>query len=188
MTPPQGWGPALTESLGIELWRIPLVVLTAVVVYLAFLLLLRVFGARLLTGLSAFDTVVIIMFGAVAGRVILGHPPTLATGLIGLLTLVLLEVVFGALTATARGQRVFTGRARVIVAHGRVLETARRRAHVNRPELHAALRRAGVTSMDQVACVVMEASGHLSVMRAGQPIDPELLDGVVGADEVLRPD
>ena len=80
MTPPQGWGPALADALGMELWRIPVVVLTALAVYLAFLLLLRVFGARLLTGLSAFDSVVIIMFGAVAGRVILGHPPTLATG------------------------------------------------------------------------------------------------------------
>lgn len=186
MTPPQGWGPALTESLGIDPWRIPIVVATAVIVYLAFLLLLRVFGARLLTGLSAFDTIVVIMFGAVAGRVILGHPPTLATGLIGLLTLVLLEVVFGALAATARGRRAIAGRARVIVAHGRVLEPARRRAHVNRSELLSALRRAGVSSMDQVACVVMESSGHLSVIRVGQPIDPELLDGVLGADEVLR--
>ena len=185
MTPANGWGPALMDLLGIELWRIPVVIGTAMAVYVAFLLLLRVFGARLLTGLSAFDTIVVIMFGAVAGRVILGHPPTLAVGLIGMATLVLLEVAFGALTKTARAQRLIVGQARVIVAHGQVLEPERRRAHVNPADLNAALRRAGLASVSQAACVVLETSGHLSVIREGQEIDPELLVGVVGAEHVV---
>lgn len=187
MTPPQGWSAALIEHLGIELWRIPVVVIAAIAVYVSLVLLLRVFGARLLSGLSTFDTVVAIMIGSMGARVIFGHPPTLSAGLIGILTLVLLEVVFGAVVSTVRGRRVIAGAPRVIVAHGRVLTDQMRRAHVATADLHAALRRAGLGGVEQAACVILEASGHLSVIRAGMPIDAELLDGVVGAERVLDP-
>ena len=36
------------------------------------------------------------------------------------------------------------------------------------------LRQAGVTSLDQVACVVLETTGQISVLRDG-PVAPELL-------------
>ena len=80
MTPPGGWTQAFIEHLGIELWRIPVVVASAVGIYLTFLLLVRVFGVRVLSGWTGFDAVVLIMLGSVAGRVIIGHPPTLAAG------------------------------------------------------------------------------------------------------------
>lgn len=184
-SPPQGWGAAVVETLGIAPWRIPLVVLSAVAVYLALVLALRVFGARLISGLSTFDTVVAIMLGAVAGRVIIGHPPTLAAGLIGLGTLVLLEVVTGALADTARGRHAVASSPRVLLAHGELLPDQLRRGHVAPADLAAALRRAGMSSPRQAACVVLESNGTLSVLRAGEPIDPALLDGVRGAEHVL---
>lgn len=184
--PPQGWAQAAVDVLGLEPWRIPFVVLSTVVIYFAMVLALRIFGARLLSGLSSFDTVVVIMLGAVAGRVILGHPPTLAAGLIGLATLVLLEVSVGALVATTRGRRAVVGAPRVLLAHGELLEDQVRRGHVSRADLASALRRAGLTSPLQAACVILDSSGHLSVLRAGEPIDPVMLTGVVGAEHVLR--
>lgn len=74
-----------------------------------------------------------------------------------------------------------------LVDHGRVLADQLRRSHVADADLHAALRRAGLGGVEQAACVIMEASGHLSVIRAGVPIDPALLAGVVGAERVLGP-
>lgn len=74
MQPPGGWSDYLLTALGIEWYRIPVVIASAVIIYLAFLLLVRIFGARILTVTSGFDALVFIMLGAVAGRVILGHP------------------------------------------------------------------------------------------------------------------
>lgn len=185
MTPPDGWTAALVESLGMELWRIPIVVVSAVVVYLFLVLLLRVFGSRLLSGLSTFDTVVAIMIGSVCARVITGHPPTLASGLVGVMTLVLLETAFGAIAGTARGQRAVAGRPRVLLAHGEVLERQMRRSHVSRTDLHAALRRAGLSSAREAACVLLEPSGQISVIRTGSELDPTLLEGVDGADRLF---
>lgn len=183
-TPPQGWPDALAESLGMELWRIPVVVLSAVGVYVAALVLLRLFGSRVLTGLSAFDTVVVLMFGAVAGRVIIGHPPTLAAGVIGLTTLMVLEATLGALVGNVRAARAVAGRARVVLAHGVPLPEHMRRGHVSRTDLDAALRAAGVRHLEEAQAVVLEANGRLSVLKAGVALDPELLVGVVGAEHL----
>ena len=59
MTPPGGWTQAFIEHLGIELWRIPVVVASAIGIYLIFLLLVRVFGVRVLSGWTGFDAVVL---------------------------------------------------------------------------------------------------------------------------------
>lgn len=186
--PPGGWGSALAGSLGIAAWRIPVVVVSAVGVYLAFLVLVRLFGSRILTAWSTFDAVVIIMFGAVAGRVVIGHPPTLASGLLGLASLMVMEAVFGAVRQVRSARRALTASPVVIMAHGRRLEDAMRRQHVTDADLASALRRAGVTQFHQVQCVIVEPTGALSVLREGEDIDPALLAGVLGADAVTGVD
>ena len=183
--PPQGWGPALIEYLGIEPWRIPIVMLSALGIYLTFLVLVRIFGVRVLSGWNGFDAVIIIMFGAVAGRVIIGHPPTLASGMVGLGTLMLLESVFGAVQSVT-GIRHINHKPRVIMAHGKFVVRHLKRSHLAPAEVYAALRKSGVSQLSQVQCVVLEATGQLSIVREGVEIDPQLLRGVVGADKVLK--
>lgn len=177
--------------LGMTLEQGLAVVLSAVGIYLVFLLLVRLFGQRVLSGLGTFDIVVTVMLGAVAGRVILGHPPTLAAGALGLLCLFLLEATFGQIRGTLRGARMLTSEPVVIMAGDRELTEAMRRTHVTDLELHTALRRAGIRDRSEVACVIMEPTGALSVLRRGVPLDPDLLRGVRHADlipaDVLRP-
>ena len=50
--------------------------------------------------------------------------------------------------------------------------------------LWSALRQAGVSHLAQVALVVLEPNGQISVVRAGQPIHPRALLGVKGAHRV----
>ena len=176
------------EGLGAELGITPThaiaVVLSAVGIYVAFLVFVRIFGQRVLTAMSTFDVVITVMLGAVAGRVILGHPPTLMSGVLGLGTLFLLEVVFGHLGTRARWQRVFNSPARLLMIGDRVDEQALRRAHITHPELNGALRRAGVRSYREVACVLHEPGGGISVLRRGVPIDRRILADVAGADRI----
>ncbi len=177
--------------LGMTLEQGLAVVLSAVGIYLVFLLLVRLFGQRVLSGLGTFDIVVTVMLGAVAGRVILGHPPTLAAGALGLLCLFLLEATFGQIRGTLRGARMLTSEPVVIMAGEQELAEAMHRTHVTDLELHTALRRAGIRDRSEVACVIMEPTGALSVLRRGVPLDPDLLRGVRHADlipaDVLRP-
>ena len=173
---------AVGERLGLNLEQGVAVVISAVGIYLVFLLLVRLFGQRVLSGLGTFDIVVTVMLGAVAGRVILGHPPTLAAGALGLFTLFLLEATFGHIRGTLRGARLLTSEPVVLMIGERELPEAMRRTHVTDLELHTALRRAGIRNRSEVACVIMEPTGALSVLRRGIAIDPDLLRGVRHAD------
>lgn len=174
----------LGAELGITSAHAIVVVLSAVGIYVAFLVFVRIFGQRVLTAMSTFDVVITVMLGAVAGRVILGHPPTLMSGVLGLGTLFLLEVVFGHLGTRARWQRVFNSPARLLMIGDRVDEHALRRAHITHSELNGALRRAGVRSYREVACVLHEPGGGISVLRRGVPIDRRILADVAGADRI----
>ncbi|GEO91852.1 DUF421 domain-containing protein [Kocuria flava] len=179
--PPPG---DLAGRLGIDAPHALAVVASAVGIYLAFLVLVRLFGQRVLSGMSTFDVVITVMLGAVAGRVVIGHPPTLAAGVLGLGTLFVLEAAFGRLRSGVRGAAVVNGRALLLMAGAEVLEANLRRAHVVEAELFGALRRAGVRSPEEVACVVFEPSGAISVLRRGVPVDPRLLEGVRDAHRV----
>lgn len=164
--------------LGVDAPGALAVVASAVGIYLAFLLMVRVLGQRVLSRLSTFDAVVAVMLGAVAGRAVLGDTPTLAAGVLGLGTLFALEAAFGQLRAGIRVSALMNNQAVLLMAGGRVLEANLRRVHVVESELFGALREAGVRSPGEIACVVFEASGTISVLRRGTPLDPRLLAGV----------
>lgn len=175
----------LYEQITIELWRIPVVMLSAIGIYVAFLLLIKIFGTRVMSRMTAFDAVVVVMFGAVAGRVILGHPPTLAAGVIGLATLMILEAIFGAVRRFAGIRRTFDARPQVVFAQGQMIERQLKKTHLSRSDIRLAIRRAGIQQMADVQGIILEPTGDLSVYRMGQPIDPELLKGVVGKHFLL---
>lgn len=184
-TPPQGWGPVLKEQLGIDLWRIPVVVVAAIGIYLTFLVAVRLFGQRILSTLGGFDAVVIFMFGAVAGRAVLGHPPSLAAGVIGLLTLMCMEAIFGAVQDVVGLRRTINPPPTVLIAHGEVVEEMLKRNHITEAAIATAARKAGVRDLSEVACMILESNGSISTLRAGERIDPTLLQGVEGAEKVL---
>lgn len=112
-------------------------------------MLVRIFGVRVLSGWNGFDAVIIIMFGAVAGRVIIGHLPTLAAGVVGLGTLMVLESIFGAFQSVT-GIRQLHHKLRVIMAHGRFVVRNLKCTHLTPAEVYMSLRKAGISRMDQV--------------------------------------
>ncbi|GAA4283725.1 hypothetical protein GCM10022261_12560 [Brevibacterium daeguense] len=175
----------LLQTLGIELWRVPIVVFSSVVIYLVFLLLVRIFGARVLSGLTGFDMVVGVMLGAVAGRVVLGHPPTLTAGIIGLVTLLCCEALFGIVRKHVGVRRAVNAQPTVVLAHGRPQADLMRKTHVSHEDIVSCLRRAGIGDPAQVLCIVLEPSGAMSVLRTSTPFDPVVLRGVLGAERVV---
>lgn len=174
----------LLTDLGATPMQLIGVILSAIGIYLAFLVLVRIFGPRSLHAMSTFDAILVIMFGAVAARVILGYTPTLLSGVVGLAALFVLEAIFGQVRATARGTRVLNARPVLVFADGHPLNNAMKRMHLTDTELNSALRRSGVRSRSEVACAIFEPNGHLSILRYGEPIDPALLDDVVGGEHM----
>lgn len=166
------------EELLIEPWRIPVIIAAAAGIYLGFMVLAKVFGTRVLMSLTASDAVVVLMFGAVGGRVILGHPPTLAAGLVGLATLMILEAAFGTLRRFTGWGRGLSRQPVLVVLDGEMFPGAMRSAHISRTDVYSSLRRSGLGSLSQVQAMILEPTGTMSVIRTGQPLDPEVLRGL----------
>lgn len=60
-----------------------------------------------------------------------------------------------------------------------------RKTHITYDELTSCIRKAGLSNLRQVRCIVLESSGALSVLGYNGTLDPEVLQGVFGADRVL---
>jgi uncharacterized membrane protein YcaP (DUF421 family) len=151
------------------------VVVATVAIYVVFVALLRLAGGRSLATLSLTDLAFVMVLGALVGRTTLLAEPSLATGVLALVTLFLLQGL------TSLLQRHGPWRARlhrdpvVLVRDGQVLTEALRRARVHDDELREALRHAGVVALADVAWAVLEPTGRISVLRGGGPVDPWLV-------------
>lgn len=174
------------EQIYIDPARIPVVIFSAVVIYFVFLLLMKIFGSRVLASMSASDAVVIIMFGAVAGRVILGHPPTLATGIIGLATLMALQALFGILREKTRFGHLIDREPILLMFDGTIVRNGLQKSHFSYDDVRTSLRNSGIGTFVEVQAMILEASGNVSIIRAGTELDPEMLKDVRGAAELLN--
>lgn len=162
------------------------VVVAAVVIFAVILLVVRLLGARAAARLTTADLAVLLIVGAVAGRVVLGTAVTLTGGLIALAVLIALRLAAGLLRRRRAGQLLVTDRPLLLVAAGRPDEEHLRRAKIGREELNLALRSAGVAAYDEVACAVLEPTGAISVTRrdAANPLDRALFADVRGIELV----
>lgn len=169
-------------DLGLTAEQAAAVVVSTVGIYVTFLVLLRVVGQRALASMSSFDFAAAIALGAVMGRVVLGHTPTLAAGMLGLATLFSLQALFGLVRRSPRADALVSNLPLLLMADGKLLEDNLRRAHVVENELRAKLRVAGIRRYDDVACVILERTGAVSVLRRGETIGAELLADVRGRE------
>jgi uncharacterized membrane protein YcaP (DUF421 family) len=172
------------ERLGSSWTALGAVLVSAVAVYVAVIVLTRLAGVRSLAKMSSFDFAATVAVGSTVSSAALGSTP-LANGVLVLVMLFGMQYV----VATTRRRGLLRGLADnapiLLMAGDRVLEGNLRHARVSREELHSQLRLAGVHRLDQVHAVVMETTGDLSVLRAGEHFDEALLAGVRGA-EALR--
>ena len=160
------------------------VLVSAIGLYLAFLIMLRIVGQRALTAMSSFDLAATIAFGAVMGRAVLGYTPTLAAGVLGMATLLALQAVFGMLRRSSRLDRTLTNLPVLLMADGMVLQDHLSKANIVEDELRQQLRLAGIHRYDEVAAVILERTGAIRVLRRGETIAPELLTDVRGRERL----
>jgi len=111
------------------------VVLSAIGVYLAFLILIRIVGQRALAAMSSFDFAATIAVGAIMGRAVLGYTPTLGAGVLGMATLFALQSAFGRVRWNRRLDRALSTVPLLLVANGAVLPDNLRKVKISEGEV-----------------------------------------------------
>lgn len=133
--------------------------------YVALVVLIRVSGKRSLAQFTALDFVITVALGASFGRVLTARSVPIAEAVTAFALLVTLQVVVAKLTVNSpRFARFTTASPTLLYLDGQILSENLRRERVTDDELLGAVRKHGHGGLDDVAAIVMENDGSLTVI------------------------
>lgn len=141
------------------------VVLVGLAAYAALILMLRTSGKRTLSKMNAFDLVVTVALGSTLATVLLNRSVPLVEGVLAFALLVYLQyAITWASVRSDRFKSLIKGEPSLLVHDGHYLDEAMRQQRVTRDEVQAALRSSGKCDLAEVASVVLETDGSMTVI------------------------
>ncbi|MGV8846251.1 DUF421 domain-containing protein [Tessaracoccus sp.] len=161
-----------------------IVVISTVALYWGFILIIRVLGQRALARISSPDLATVVALGAVLGRSALGYTPTLGAGLLALVTLFAMQALAGQIRRLTVYPQALNNVPWLLMAGETAIEENLRRTHLAPDEMMSQIRLHGVRHLTEVACVVLEPTGEISVLRRGIPLDRALMADIRGIEHV----
>lgn len=163
-------------------------VFSAFIMYSAVILSVRIFGKRSTSQMNNFDWIVTVAIGSLmASGVLLSDVTVLesSAAIYALLGLqwVLTKIMINSDTAT----KIVKSEPTLLLHRGQLLRDAMHKERLTEAEIHAAIRTAGYSRIEDVQWVILETNSQLSVIGADQPLsDPNMLDHVAGTKDVLK--
>lgn len=152
-----------------------------VLAYIILVMFLRISGKRTLSKMNAFDLVVTVALGSTLATVLLSKDVALAEGALAFALLIGLQFAVTWTSVRARWvRRLATGEPLMMLYLGEFLPAALRQMRVTEDEIRAAVRSAGIDSLDKVHAVVLETDGSFSVVPVSESGNNSSLAGVKG--------
>ncbi|MGI5187229.1 DUF421 domain-containing protein [Promicromonospora sp. CA-289599] len=153
------------------------VVVVGAAAYVVLVVVLRLSGKRTLAKLNAFDLVVTVALGSTLATVLLSADVAWSEGATAFVVLVLLQLAVSWTTSRMGPSRsVVTARPVTHLCDGVLDETAIAAQRLTTAEVRQAVRSSGVGGFDQVARVMLETDGTLSVVTTSKLGDRSALE------------
>jgi uncharacterized membrane protein YcaP (DUF421 family) len=152
------------------------VVLVGTASYAALVVVLRASGKRTLAKLNAFDLVVTVAIGSTLATAFLSSDVSWVEGVAALSLLALLQFVVATVTARyPRVRAVVTAEPTLVLRDGILLEHALTQQRLTASEVRQSIRASGHGDVKEVAAVVLETDGTLSVIASSRAGDRSAL-------------
>ena len=139
-------------------------VVRSVVVYVALLVALRIFGKREVGQFTIYDLVFVLLVANALQPAMTGPDTSLVGGIVLIAALVTANAIVGRLDQVPMIHRLFTPAPAVIIRDGDYLPKAMEREGVTRDEIEMAIREHGLAGAKDVKLAVLEADGSISVV------------------------
>ena len=140
-----------------------------IIIYLALILLLRIFGKRELAQLNPFDLVVLLSLSNTVQNALIGEDNSVSGGLVGALTLLGINwLVVRLLYSSPKLGRILEGTDQTLILNGVIDHAALRREVLTEDELLAVIHRQGYDDFDEVQECSIGPNGSFYV-RGRQP-------------------
>jgi uncharacterized membrane protein YcaP (DUF421 family) len=141
------------------------VIVVGTLAYIALVLFLRISGKRTLTKLNAFDLVVTVALGSTLSAVLLNKSISLAEGAVAFALLISLQYAITWISVRWQPfESAIKSEPSLLLNRGQFLEQAMRAQRITRTEILSAIRAKGSANTDDIAAVVLETDGSLSVI------------------------
>ncbi len=167
----------MPHTIFTNMFQLPLPILEKllrpIIVYLALVVLLRIFGKRELAQLNPFDLVVLLSLSNTVQNAIIGDDNSVSGGVIGALSLLAINwLVVRVLFRSPQLTRLFEGRSTTLIRDGQVDKKALERESLTREELLAVVHRQGFDSIHAVRSCELEPNGTFYV----EACEPSIAD------------
>jgi len=157
------------------------------IVYLALVVLLRIFAKRELAQLNPFDLVVLLSLSNTVQNAIIGNDNSLSGGIIGAVALLAVNwLVVRALFSSPKLTRMFEGRATILIRDGKVDQNALKRESLSQQELLDVIHRQGFDSVQKVRRCELEPNGTFYVEAFEPSVADQQHDELVARLEALQ--
>ena len=141
-------------------------ILRPILVYLALVVLLRIFGKRELAQLNPFDLVVLLSLSNTVQNAIIGNDNSVAGGIIGAITLLATNyLVVRFLFKHRRLDQLVEGKSTTLIDRGKVQQKNLAKELLSHSELLTVLHRQGFDDVSEVEQCVLEPSGTFAIKR-----------------------
>lgn len=160
-----------------ELGRI---IVTALLVYPALILYVRMVGIRSISKMNNFDWVVTVALGSIVASVVLLEDVVLLDGLVAIYTLLVGQYVLTRLSLRSRifMEAVHSSPA-LLFYEGHFLDEAMQRERIIKREVLSAIRKNGYADVSEVTAVVLEPDASFSVIGRPAALDSPLFADVI---------
>jgi uncharacterized membrane protein YcaP (DUF421 family) len=139
-------------------------VLRPMIVYVALIVLLRIFGKRELAQLNPFDLVVILSLSNTVQNAMIGPDNSVTGGLVGAASLLAINFALARLKWSSRTVEVITeGAPETIIEDGRVNETQLKRELITKRDLDIIAHQNGLEDASEIDKLVLDPNGSFLV-------------------------
>lgn len=159
-----------------------MVIISALGIYCALLICVRLAGLRSFAKMSSFDFATTVATGSLLAATLLTKDPPLVQGIIGLVAIFVIQYLVSWLRRhTSFMSALVDNEPLLLMAGPDILEENLATARLTTHDLYAHLRQAGIIHPQEVLAVVMETTGDISVLQKGESdydLDLDLLADV----------
>ena len=142
------------------------ILLSAPLLYLTIIIMVRISGKRTSSHMNNFDWIIVVAMGSLVASGIMTKDASILDVIfsIGLL-LGFQYILTWSIIRSERIAKLVKATPRLLVYQGEYLETALRKERVTKREILSALREQGIHTLEEVEAVVLEADAAFSILR-----------------------
>lgn len=159
-----------------------------VILYILVIIAIRMMGKRQVGELEPTELVVTIMISELASIPMQETGVPLISGIIPILTILVLEVGFSFIELKNKKlRRILKGKPSVLIYEGKIVIDEMKKIRFNRDDLMEELRQAGYANIGDVRYGILETNGRLSVIpqKNKEPLVQKDIPGIVQAQQQM---